>query len=139
MNKPIYEKILDVLMFREGSEADSDTNEPQVTTGSIVWGLLLRSAIIIIFSFLLLEKLEFRQYWWLVVFILWFGAAWPAYRQYQKYQQRMKRFVEDTLCGTCRHFDSSSQLCKIYDEHVSRNYVPCEGLSWEPRHFDSDD
>jgi hypothetical protein len=73
-----------------------------------------------------------RQYWYFMLFAIWIGAAYPGWMQYKKYQERMKKFTEETLCGSCRHFESSAQLCKIYDRHVSSNYVPCEGMNWEP-------
>ncbi|MFP4529357.1 MAG: hypothetical protein ACLFQX_12480 [Candidatus Kapaibacterium sp.] len=135
-----FDKIIDAFMFREGSDEDSDTNQPVVTTGSIVWGLLIRTAIIIIASMLLLDQFQWREYWWVVLFAIWLLAAWPAYRQYQKFSKRMENFESSTLCGSCRHFDPSSQLCTIYDEHVSTNHIPCGGDLWEPKdsYFDAD-
>jgi hypothetical protein len=135
-----FEKIIDLFMFREGSEEDSATNRPVVTTGSIVWGLMMRTTIIIVVSFFLLDQFQWREYWWLVLFAVWLLAVYPAYRQYQKFNKRMKDFEESTLCGSCRYFDPSSQLCTIYDEHVSSNHVPCGGDSWEPKstYFDED-
>lgn len=131
-----FDKIMDILMFRETGDEDNESDQPVVTTGSVVWGLLLRSAIIIILSSLLINALELRTYWWWVLIALWFFAAWPAYRQWQQFSTRMEKFEESTLCGSCRHFDPSSQLCKIYDQHVSTNYIPCEGLAWEPKKQD---
>ncbi len=125
------ENILDILMFREGTDEDSDTNLPVVTTGSVVLGMIFRSAIIIILMFIFSEY--FREMWYLGVFIFWFFVAYPAYRQYNKFNKRMENFQEETLCGTCRHFNPSGQLCTIYDEHVSRNHIPCNGEAWEPR------
>jgi len=125
-------------MFREGTEEEADgTHQPIITTGSIVWGVLLRSAIIMVLSFILMIYLENHTYSYMFFFIFWFAAAYPGWRQYQLFQQRIKKVEESTLCGSCRHFEPSSQLCKILDEHVTREYIPCEGLSWEPRHFDT--
>ncbi len=131
-----FDKIIDILMFRETGDEDNESDQPVVTTGSVVWGLLLRSSIIIILSSVLINALELRTYWWWVLIALWFFAAWPAYRQWQQFSTRMEKFEESTLCGSCRHFDPSSQLCKIYDQHVSTNYIPCEGLAWEPKEQD---
>ncbi|MFH1049511.1 MAG: hypothetical protein V1779_01115 [bacterium] len=135
----MLDKISDILMFRLPSEEDSHSTEPKVTTGSIIWGVLLRSSILIIIITLLLESLSLRQHWWLMLFAIWFGAAYPAWTQYRKFQDRIKEFQEETLCGSCIHFEANSQLCKILDEHVSTLYIPCEGLRWEPRHLDSSD
>ncbi|MFC2130980.1 hypothetical protein ACFLSQ_06060 [Bacteroidota bacterium] len=129
----MLEKISDLFMFREASDEDSHTTEPVVTTGSIIWGVLLRTAILMIIISLLLEWLAMRQYWFFMLFAVWFGAAYPGWMQYKKFQDRMKHFQEETLCGSCIHFEINSQLCKIYDEHVSTSHIPCEGLSWEPK------
>jgi hypothetical protein len=48
----------------------------------------------------------------------------------------MKKFTEDTLCGSCINFEPSSQLCKVLDEHVSVDFIPCEGLRWEPKSYE---
>lgn len=128
-----FEKIVDLFMFRNPGDSDNETNHPVVTTGSIIWGALLRSSIIIVSSMLLLGYIRQYEYWWIALFALWFFAAFPAYRQYQSFNDRIKKLEESTLCGSCRHFNSGGQLCNIYDEHVSSNYIPCEGADWEPK------
>ena len=30
------------------------------------------------------------------------------------------------------HFESSAQICSKYDEHITENHIPCEGMDWEP-------
>lgn len=129
---PILEKINDLFLFRLGGDEDKYSDKPLVTTGSIVWGFLFRSSIIIALIFLIVEFTWFPQFWWISFFALWFFAAYPAWRQYQDYQERLKAFKEETLCGTCKHFEETSRMCRIYDEHVSVNRIPCEGLNWEP-------
>lgn len=133
----LLEKIADILQFREGTIED-DYNEPVVTTGSIIFGAIIRSALIILPTFFVVEYFELRGFWWVTAFFVWLFAAYPAYRQYSKYNERMALFEEETLCGKCKHFEASGQLCRILDEHVTRNNVPCEGLSWEPKHFDTE-
>ncbi|MGA2297556.1 MAG: hypothetical protein ABSG15_08425 [FCB group bacterium] len=130
--KQILDKVADYLMFREGTEDLEGEAQPIVTTGSIVWGVILRTAIIMVITFFLIDVLELREYAWFMAFLLWLGATYPGWRQYQKFQEKMKVFKEETLCGQCRHFDSTSQLCKLLDEHPTKDYIPCEGLSWEP-------
>ncbi len=120
-------------MFREGGDYDSILTPPTVTTGSMVWGLILRSTIIIAITMFVVMALGRRELWWFAVFLFWFGAVYPAYRQYSKYHARIENFLEETLCGKCRHFVEQSQLCDIYDEHVSEDYIPCAGESWEMR------
>jgi hypothetical protein len=135
-----YEKLIDILMFRQGTEEDEEgTMQPVITTGSIVWGIILRMSIIVFLSFLLFSSFEMRQYWWISLLAIWAIAAYPGWRQFAKFQENVKKVEESTLCGSCRHFDKTSQLCRIFDEHVSKDYIPCEGISWEPRHYDSDE
>lgn len=130
------EKIIDLLMFRQSSQGDSQSTDPKITVGSIVWGILLRSFLLVIIISLLLESMTMRQYWWFMLFAIWIFAAYPGWIQYKNFAERMKKFKNDTLCGSCRYFDENSQLCKIYDEHVSTNYLPCDGLNWEPANDD---
>lgn len=127
------DKISDAFMFRSGTEEDSHSNKPVVTTGSIVWGVILRSFLIITISIFLLDRFNAQSLWWFVLFALWVLVAFPAYKQYQVFNKRMEEFEESTLCGQCRHFDSTSQVCRLYDEHVSKEYIPCEGSAWEPK------
>jgi hypothetical protein len=127
------EKFKDVFMFREGSDIDNILVPPTITTGSIVWGLLLRSAIIIILTTFVIIFLEKREFWWISAFLFWIGAVYPAYRQYSKFQERMKKISDGTLCGKCKYFIIESQLCSLFDEHIGQNTIPCEGESWEPK------
>ena len=135
----ISDKLIDTFMFREGTEDADGELQPVVTTGSIVWGVILRSAILMILCFFFFNEFQLQNYWYLTAFLLWLGAAYPAWRQHKKFQERMEKMKESTLCGSCLHFDFTSQLCKILDEHPTRDYIPCEGLSWEPKHSDSID
>lgn len=128
-----FEKILDYLMFRQGNESDNLTDHPVVTTGSIVWGVILRSSIVIIATLFLAQYYDHNQYWWYAFFVIWFFVGFPAYRQYEKFNERIKILEEETLCGKCRHFNEGAQTCQIFDVHVSKNHVPCEGMSWEPK------
>ena len=128
-----FDKIIDLFMFREGSDDDNDSQNPVVTTGSIVWGVMFRLTIVVLLTFMVLSRYDWHEYWWFAFFVVWFFVAYPAYRQYINFSRRMETFEEETLCGTCRHFNSGSQMCTIYDEHVSKTYIPCEGQSWEPK------
>ena len=137
----ILEKLKDIFMFREGSEVDNFLTPPTVTTGSIVWGILLRSAIIILATTFVVMFLEKRELWWFSAFIFWFAAIYPAYKQYQKFQERVVKLKSDTLCGKCKFFIIESQLCSVFDEHIGLNSIPCEGENWEasPDLFENED
>lgn len=129
------DKLIDLFMFREGSEEDDYSTKPVVTTGSIVWGVLFRFAIIIVVSLSLMNYIDWKFYWWTVFIAIWFFVAYPAHRQYEKFYIRMDKFEEETLCGSCKYFSSTGQLCTMYDEHVSKTHIPCDGESWEPKQF----
>ena len=128
-----YDKIIDAFMFREGTIEDNETTKPLVTTGSIVWGVILRSAIIMIISLFFVNNFRGSELWYIMLFAVWFFAAYPGYKQYKQFNSRMKIFQESTLCGTCKFFEPSGQLCIMYDEHVSSNHIPCDGQNWEPK------
>ncbi|MEI6089363.1 MAG: hypothetical protein WCR42_02830 [bacterium] len=132
-------KVLDLFMFREGTDEDNHSLKPKVTFGSIVWGVLLRTVIVVGVILLLLDYFHYDVNVWLIIFAIWLLAAYPAYKQYNKFNQRMKKFKEETLCGSCKYFNRDAQLCSIYDEHVSEEYIPCEGESWEPKPYLDDD
>ncbi len=136
----ILNKILDLLLFRVGVEKEEDGKlVPIITTGSIVWGVLLRSAIIILLSFAFMGIIENRKYWWVMLLLLWLFAAYPGWKQFQFYKERMQEVSESTLCGKCIHFDETSQLCKLYDEHISEDYIPCGGVDWEPKSLEKEE
>lgn len=123
-----FNKIIDLFFFKE-KEKD---NTPVITTGAIIWGTLLRSFLFIIISFFVIRKYMLYDYIILFIFLLWFLVAMPAYKSYKDYNIDVDKFKDDTLCGSCRYFERSAQLCKILDQHPTRNHIPCEGLSWEP-------
>ena len=132
-----FDKLIDILQFREGTEeVDDGTNQPIVTTGSIIWGILLRTSILMLLTFIFISKYEYREYWWMSVFLIWLLAIYPGWRQHQIFQRKMEKFTDETLCGSCKYFDSTSQLCRTHDEHPTKSYIPCEGLDWEPKQFE---
>ncbi len=135
----IIDKIADLFLFREGTEAaENGELYPIVTVGSIVWGVILRASIIVVLSFIFIQFFRFTGYWWLALFVFWFAAVYPGWKQYQKFNDKIQDIEESTLCGKCRYFEPTGQLCKIYDEHITKNYIPCDGLDWEPKSFEDD-
>lgn len=128
----IVEKLKFALLFK-GVSDDDNHNEPVVTHGTIIWGLILRSAIVVVVTIILLGQYRNNDIWYLSLFLMWLFALYPGWTQYKKYENRIKKFKENTLCGSCRNFEETSQLCKIYDQHVSSNNIPCEGMDWEPK------
>ena len=129
--KSILEKIKDIFMFREGGNTDNYLTPPTVTSGSILWGILFRSAVLIIIAIVLILLLNKREFAWIALFVFWICVAYPAYRQYTVLNKRLEVLEEETLCGKCRYFIKESQLCSALDEHISKNNIPCDGNMWE--------
>lgn len=124
----MFKRLLNILLFQaEDGEI--------VNTGAIVWGVLLRVFIYILTASVLIPMYNLYQYWYVSLFIVWLFAFYPAYNKYNEFQAKMKEFQEDTLCGNCIHFNRDSQLCNLFDEHVTEDYIPCEGLNWEPKSY----
>lgn len=137
----MLDRLTDLLLFRytnQGKDNNSET-KPYITTGSIVWGALIRTAIIVVVSWFVVEYFDLRDYWMVVLLTIVGLVVYPAYSQYSHFTSRIEILQEEIMCGTCKHFDPTSQLCKIFDEHVSTSYIPCEGNSWEPSQFDDRD
>ncbi len=57
----------------------------------------------------------------------------PAVLSYKKFEVKSKNVLESSLCSTCKHFDPSAVLCMKYDKHPTEDYIPCEGIHWEPK------
>jgi hypothetical protein len=59
----ILNRLKEVLLFEEGTELDKIIVPPKVTAGSILWGILLRTALIIVISLFVIVFLEKREFW----------------------------------------------------------------------------
>jgi len=127
-------RLIDILNFRTYDEDENYTDKPQITVGSIVLGVLLRLFILLIASLFVFKYFPvLYDNTWVLLLAIWFLVIYPAYRGYTNYYKRIDKMQSSTLCGSCKHFEHSSQLCRVYDEHVSQNHIPCEGDSWEPK------
>lgn len=130
-----FEKLFRILNFEYYDEKEGKS-KPIVTTGSLVYGVIVRSAFIFLLSLFLVDYFDFRGNWLIIAVLLWFIVAFPAYNRYKKFVRETEQFVEETLCGKCKYFDPTSKLCTIYDEHPSEDYIPCSGDNWEPKSID---
>jgi glucan phosphoethanolaminetransferase (alkaline phosphatase superfamily) len=100
--------------------------------GAIIYWGLIRIAIIIPVIWILNSYLDYSL-WWSVSFLLIYGVVLhPAIIQYNLFKERNKDIIESTLCSSCKYFDETAVLCLKLDEHPTREYLPCDGLSWEP-------
>lgn len=130
----MLDRIIDALLLRFTADGrDNLTGKtPSNTTGSILFGAMVRLILVMIVGTIGMEYFQLYDYWMVFVVLVFGFVFYPAYRQYVLFYGRMETLEQTTLCGSCKHFDISGQLCKIYDEHVSLTHIPCEGEDWEP-------
>lgn len=130
----MLDRILDALLLRFTADGRDNLTgaQPSNTTGSILFGALTRMTLIVLVGFICMEYFHLYDYWMVAIFAVVGFVFYPAYRQYALFYGRMEQLEENTLCGQCKHFDVTGQLCKIYDEHVSLTNIPCGGEDWEP-------
>jgi hypothetical protein len=126
------DKLIDLFLLRV-REPDYVTDAPYYTTGSIITAALMRMAIVVLAGYALRQVASATTTWTVMTFALWALVAWPAYNQYVRFNKTIDTIKHNTLCGVCRHFNPTNQLCTVLDEHVTSEAPPCDGLSWEPR------
>jgi len=133
MRKPsTSEQVLDLLLLRM-SPPDYAVDQPYYTTGNIVAAGLIRVVLIAVIIILLDAYWKSSTSWWYIaLFAIWGLGLYPAWVQYNKFNESVDQISEGTLCGACRHFNRTNQLCMILDEHVTNDQPPCEGEAWEP-------
>lgn len=134
----MLDRIIDALLLRFTDDGRDDLTgkQPSNTTGSILFGAMIRFVLLMIVGLISMEFFGLYDYWMVFVLLLFGFVIYPAYRQYVLFYGRMETLEQTTLCGSCKHFDISGQLCKIYDEHVSLTHIPCEGEDWEPLSYE---
>ena len=93
----------------------------------------LDQAIIAVITMTMRSYMSSTTTWWVAMLGLWGLGVYPAWLQYNKHHERVEQVTDGTLCGSCRHFNRTNQLCMIMDEHVTSEEPPCEGEGWEPR------
>lgn len=133
MDRPsTSEQMIDLFLLRT-HQPEHDTHLPYYTTGSIVAAALFRVSIIGVGGVVATAYIDSNSLWYVVLFLIWGIGVYPAYRQYQEFNDRVDKISQDTLCGSCQHFDPTNQLCTILDEHIIDENPPCGGEAWEPR------
>ena len=100
--------------------------------GEIVFWTIIRTAVTLPGLWILRSQVD-SQLWYLIslaaIYVL---IVHPAIQSYRWFEQKNKKIVNTTLCSSCRHFDASAILCMKYDKHPTENYIPCDGVDWEP-------
>ncbi len=108
------------------------------TMGSIVLWTLLRLGAVIVGAWILYDVMAVNNtsyaLWWAVTGLALYAVVFhPTQIQYLHYREETRTVVSGTLCSSCKYFESTGVLCSKLDEHVTEDYLPCEGQLWEPR------
>ena len=127
----MLDSTFDQITLRHGYY--DEQGQPRFTTGSIVSGALMRALLVVVVGFAMWNWRGDETTYAVTLLLMWGYVAYPAYRQYSIFNKHIEEIQIDTLCGQCKHFNPTGQTCFRYDEHVSNDYIPCEGLDWEPR------
>lgn len=107
--------------------------------GEIVFWTIIRAAIVIPLVWLAKDYLDYSVWWMGGMLTLYGLIIHPAMLHYNNFRARNQEVIEETLCTSCKHFDKGSVLCLKHDEHPAKDYLPCEGIDWEPKQSDLDD
>ena len=100
--------------------------------GGIVYWTIIRIAILMPLLWIATNYIEYR-YWWMVVTMSIYGIIiHPAVIQYKLFREEHNEVITNTVCSSCKHFDETAVLCLKYDEHPTKEVIPCEGADWEP-------
>jgi len=99
--------------------------------GIIFWGII-RTAILIPTLWVLYGMMEYRYWWWLGIFTVYGVIVHPALIQYKMFINDNEEIINNTLCSSCKHFETTAVICQKYDKHPTIKELPCEGLDWEP-------
>jgi hypothetical protein len=101
--------------------------------GEIVFWTLIRTALVIPTIWILKDYFEFTWWWLIGLFSLYGIIIHPIIIQYRKFEEKNKTVIDASLCSSCKHFEKTAVLCIKYDEHPTTDFIPCEGLDWEPK------
>ena len=101
--------------------------------GDIIFWAILRTAIVIPAVWILKSHID-EQLWWIVIIAAIYGIIiHPIVLGVKKFEAKSKDILESTICSNCKHFDPSAVLCMKYDKHPTKDYIPCDGIHWEPK------
>lgn len=107
--------------------------------GAIIYWTLIRTAILIPALFFLFELLDYKFWWMLGIMSIYGVIIHPAIIQYNLFIEKNKEIINNTLCSSCKHFDETAVLCMMHDKHPTVESLPCEGIDWEIKQYQSAD
>ncbi len=106
--------------------------------GEIIFWTMIRITIVIPILWVAEGYINYELWWLISIMILYGVIIHPAIIHYRLFEEKNKDIIESTLCSTCLHFDKSAVLCMKYDKHPTKEYLPCDGIDWEPKSSDID-
>jgi len=101
--------------------------------GEVVFWTIIRAAVTIPGLWILKGQIDFQLWVLISVAAIYVLIIHPAMVSYRWFEQHNKKVIESTLCSSCKNFDQSAVLCIKYDKHPTENYIPCDGVEWEPK------
>lgn len=101
--------------------------------GNIALWTLIRLAILIPALMYFSSLYNGRYNWAILVIAIYLVIIHPIIVQYKNFKEKNKEVVEDSLCSRCRHFDETAVLCMKYDQHPTKDYIPCNTFDFEPQ------
>lgn len=109
----------------------------KISIGSIVYWGIIRLTLVIVALWVLYYYIDYGTWWMIGIVSLYVVVVHPIIIQYEMYREQNKIVLESSLCSSCRYFDVTAVLCTKLDEHPTENYLPCEGMYWEPKMVES--
>ena len=101
--------------------------------GAIIYWAIIRIAVLIPLLWIAIDYIEYK-YWWMIVSMSIYGfIIHPAFIQYKLFREEHREVITNTLCSSCKYFDETAVICLKFDEHPSRETIPCKGSDWEPK------
>lgn len=101
--------------------------------GEVVFWTIIRAAVTIPGLWILKGQIDFQLWILISVAAIYVLIIHPAMVSYRWFERQNKKVIESTLCSSCKNFDRSAVLCIKYDKHPTENYIPCDGVEWEPK------
>lgn len=100
--------------------------------GEVVYWTIIRAAIVIPAVWILKDYVDYQLWWYIIIASIYGVIIHPLTIHYRLFEEKNKEVLESSLCSSCKSFDKSAVLCMKHDKHPSKDYLPCEGLDWEP-------
>jgi hypothetical protein len=101
--------------------------------GEIVFWTIIRIVILIPIIWAARGFMDYSVWWSASILAIYGVIIHPTIVHYQLFREKNKDIIEYTLCSSCKYFDETAVLCLKYDEHPTRDYLPCGGVDWEPK------